>query len=378
MPRYTPKDRFQVGPYWLSRQSRSPAWCRTWYDAATQQTRRASLGTADFDEAKLKLTDWFVVQHQTKDEATKNVTLASLFARYYEHHGQKLKSAGLIQIALRYWLDFYTDKTLAAAAEITQQERFHAWLVQSKGLKPNSAARIISNGKTAINWAWKRGEIDRVPYFMPIKNVGVVPPRGRPLELSEIARLIKAAKEPHLRDFILLMLATASRPDAIFELKFSQCDFENGLIELNAPNRTQTKKHRPTVKMPDQLKSYLKNLAESSSSEYVINYRGRPVKNLRTMWRTARLTAGLDDQVNPYSLRHTVARHLRKSSVPAWEVAAQLGHKVRAASTTEIYAPFDPSYLSQAKQAIDALLGDLTCEFRVSQLADLKPLQNIS
>ena len=371
MPRYTTKDRFQVGPYWLSKQARSPAWCRTWYDTATQQTRRASLGTTDFADAKLELTDWFVLQHQTKDEATDAVTLASLFARYYEHHGQKLKSAALVQLALRYWLDFYTDKTLAEAAEITQQERFHTWLMQGKGLKPNSAARIISNGKTAINWAWKRGEIDRVPYFLSIRNIGVVPPRGRPLEVSEIAKLIRAAKEPHLRDFILLMLATASRPDAIFDLTFSQCDFENSLIELNALNRPQTKKHRPAVKMPEQLKSYLKNLQQNNSSEFVISYRGNAVKNLRTIWRTARVTAGLDDQVNPYSLRHTVARYLRKSSVPAWEVAAQLGHKVRSASTTEIYAPFDPSYLSQSKQAIDALFCDLSCELRVNEISDL-------
>ncbi len=294
-----------------------------------------------------------------------------MFARYYEHHGQHLRSSDLARVALNYWLDFYGDKTLAETAEVLEQERFHNWLITTKGLKPNSAARIVSNGKTAINWTWKRGEIDHVPYFLPVKNIGVVPPRGRPLDISEIARLIQAAVSPHLRDFIILMIATASRPDAILDLTFDRCDFDNGLIILNASDRVQTKKHRPTVKMPDQVRPYLEKLRATSDSEYVISFRGQQIKNIKTAWKATREKAGLDDQVNPYSLRHTLARHLRRESVPAWEVAAQLGHKVRGASTTEIYAPFDPTYLNQSKQAVDALFCQLSCEYRVKEISDL-------
>ncbi|MEE4378229.1 MAG: hypothetical protein V2J55_12075 [Candidatus Competibacteraceae bacterium] len=58
--------------------------------------------------------------------------------------------------------------------------------------------------------------------------------------------------------------------------------------------------------------------------------------------------------MTPYSLRHTLTRWLRSQSVPAWEVAAQLGHRAPGTSTTEIYAPFDPAYLTQAVRAIDA------------------------
>jgi len=75
--------------------------------------------------------------------------------------------------------------------------------------------------------------------------------------------------------------------------------------------------------------------------------------------------------VNPYSLRHTVARWLRKEGVPAWEVAAQLGHKRLEFSNTEIYAPFDPSYLNQAVAGIDKLLHTLSCELRLSSLDQL-------
>jgi hypothetical protein len=56
-----------------------------------------------------------------------------------------------------------------------------------------------------------------------------------------------------------------------------------------------------------------------------------------------RVAAELDEDVNPYSIRHTVARRMRQNGVPAWEVAAQLGHKSRDYRTTELDAGFDPA-----------------------------------
>ena len=76
-----------------------------------------------------------------------------------------------------------------------------------------------------------------------------------------------------------------------------------------------------------------------------------------------RAAAGLDEEVNPYSIRHTVARWMRQNGVPAWEVAAQLGHKSRDYRTTELYAAFDPAYLENAVRAIDLLFDRLRANF---------------
>lgn len=54
-----------------------------------------------------------------------------------------------------------------------------------------------------------------------------------------------------------------------------------------------------------------------------------------------------------------MARWLRIQGVSGWEVSAQLGHKQKGLSTTEIYAPFDPSYLSASVVAIDSFFADL-------------------
>jgi integrase len=84
--------------------------------------------------------------------------------------------------------------------------------------------------------------------------------------------------------------------------------------------------------------------------------------------------AGLDEEVNPHSIRHTVARWMRQNGVRAWEVAAQLGHKSRDYRTTELYAAFDPSYLSNAVRAIELLFDGLRARFRASGRALLQGL----
>ena len=356
MPRYNTEREFQLGVYWLSKQSRSPAWCRTWFDTAARQTKRASLGTADFDEAKQKLTDWFVGQHNqiTEPNKAQEPCLAEVLSRYYEQHAAKLPSAGRAKISLRYWLEFWGEAEVSDVASLVRQEEFNAWL-RKRGQSDGSIRRIQTSGRAAINRAWKRGEISRpIPIHMvPVRDE---PPKGRPLDLEEVSALL-AASPKHLQDFILWGVATGSRPQALVDLRWRQVDLRAGLINLNSPGRPQTKKYRPTVRMPHNLLEMVGG--PGNSGDAPIAYKGSPVKSVRNAWRKARAAAELGDQVQPYSLRHTVARWLRMSGVPAWQVAAQLGHATAQHSMTERYAPYDPSYLQETTKAIEGYLERL-------------------
>ena len=172
------------------------------------------------------------------------------------------------------------------------------------------------------------------------------------MKMDELRLFYHTAPGEHLKRFILWTLGTGARPSSIFDLHSSQIDTERDLIDLNPRGRKQTKKIRPEVKLPTQLKPHV-------CDGHQITFRGKPVKDVKTAWRRQRAACGLDDRVQPYSLRHTIARHLRASAVPAWEVSAQLGHKKKEHSITEIYAPMDPSYLGQCVAAIDAFLEEL-------------------
>lgn len=356
MPKYAQKREFQVGEYWLSRQSRSPAWCRTWFDRDTGQTKRASLRTEDLHEAQERLKEWFIEQHRPKDAALTDITLAQVLTNYWNDHGSKLASASSIKVSCRYWIEYWADSVVADITGIRAQEGFHAWL-REKGLADPTINRTVMVGKAALNRAWQNGEISSVPKLMSL-TVSERPPKGRPLSIEEVRLLLENAQSERLYRFILLMLGTASRPDAIRELTKEQCDLETGLIHLNPPGRKQTKKYRPTVRMPDQLRSII----EQAEPGPLITYRGKPVASLKGGWRRLRETTGLDDQVQPYSLRHTMARHLRASGVPAWEVAAQLGHRATGMSITEKYAVADPAYLEKTLRAVETYLNQVSTD----------------
>ena len=170
--------------------------------------------------------------------------------------------------------------------------------------------------------------------------------------MDEIRYLYHTSVQPHLQAFILWALGTAARPDAVLDLHSNSIDLEHGIVSLNPPLREQTKKYRPTVKLPDTLR-------RTVTDGYQVTFRNKRLVSIKKAWRSHRDACGFDSKVNPYSLRHTIARHLRASGVPAWEVSAQLGHKRKDLSITEIYAPFDPSYLSNAVVAIDDFLAQV-------------------
>ncbi len=283
-------------------------------------------------------------------------------------HGSKLKSAYQVNLALRYWLEFYPEDTVHEAGDQTRQAEFRQWLQDEKKQSLSSVRNILTIGKSALNWAWRKNEIKEVPYFELVK-VPKPDPKGRPLSIEEVAKLLEAAQEPHVKVLIVFLLGTAARTGAILDLRLSQIDLDNRIIDLNPPARSQTLKYRPTVKLPGQLLTYVETRKRHAEKTTVVQYKGQPVKSIKKAWRTLRTRSEIEGNVVTYSMRHTMARWMRQQSVPAWEVAAQLGHKAPGFTTTEIYAPHDPAYLDKAVAAIDAFLGQVACRLRVDDIS---------
>jgi integrase len=126
-------------------------------------------------------------------------------------------------------------------------------------------------------------------------------------------------------------------------------DLDNRLLHLNPAGRRQTKKYRPIVPITDVLLPFLVGVR----ADRIVNWHGKPIKSVKKGFRTIVRRAGLSPDVTPYTLRHTMATELRRRGVPPWEVSGFLGHKAGSYRTTEIYAKFDPSYLSGAARAIN-------------------------
>ena len=173
---------------------------------------------------------------------------------------------------------------------------------------------------------------------------------GRPMSVDECARLRRLAGGDHMRLLLLFLMGTAARPSSILELDWSQMDYEHGLIHLNKPDRAQTKKVRPIVKMPTAL-------SQLHGTGLVICWKGKPVARPMTSWRKLRKRAGLGPDVTLYSFRHTLGRWMRAQGVSDGEIGLQLGH--RKLGVTERYAPYGPDYLTGAVAAINRFLDEV-------------------
>jgi len=284
--------------------------------------------------------------------------LATVLARYWERHGQHLASAARTKQALGLWLEHFGEIAVDELQSIPRQQVFQDWL-RGKKMSPATIHRVLTVGKAALNHAKRSGDLPNPPYIqtIPKSQRQAKAPLGRPLEIEEIVKLLSEAKPESLRLFIVYSLATAARPDAVLELALDQCDVDRRLIHLNPPDRIQSNKHRPIVRMPELLVPITEKLKAQPGKVFVVGNNDQPQKSIRTAWRRARSAAGLGDQVNPYSLRHTVARWLRQKGVDPLQISGQLGHQHENMSdVTSVYAPYDPSYQDEACAAINQLL----------------------
>lgn len=347
----------QIGDFWLSQRRGSSQWCRTWYDGKTRQTRRASLGAADFQEAKILLFEWFSKHGQLTDQDPANTPAETIFARYYQQHAAALPSAEMARIALAYWSDFFAAKTVNEVT-IQEQRRFVKWVAghqpkkkadgyEARTVPPSDGyiKRILTVGKAAFAWAVREGELRSAPHILTWQDA---PARERVLTVEESRALWQAAKKPHERMFLALAFGLLARPEAILELRREYADLDRQIIAQNPPGRKQTRKYRPTVPIPAFLQPMLKDAPDGP----LVQWKGQPIDSFKTAFRRMRRDAGLGQDVVAKTIRHTVATYLRSRGVPEAEIQGYLGHKAFSGKT-EVYAKYRPEFLGAARVAVD-------------------------
>ena len=358
----------QIGSYWLSKKPRrdraDEPWCRTWYDERARQTRRVSLGTSDFQTAAVKLAQWVAANERQYGQAPDEVLIDTVLLNYWNDHAQHIASARTARLNLSYWQEFWEGYTVA---DITpkEQAKFRAWLGR-RGTGLSGIDRILSTGRAALNRAAKWQEVSSVPHIFGTLTANAKrsrKPKGRPITPEELARLFNAVRSRHMMMFLLIASNTLARPAAILDLRPAQFDNVHCLLDLNPPDRAQNKKYRPIVPVTPTLLPWLE-LPVGPSDRYV-SHRKKPIGSILHMWRLTREAAGLDERVTPYSVRHGMARELRKRRVPTEQIKLFLGHLPSGSdATTSIYAPYEPDFVGDAVRAIEEVMLEVRQHLR--------------
>lgn len=175
-------------------------------------------------------------------------------------------------------------------------------------------------------------------------------PRERYLTRAEIAKLLDAPAALHIKTAIHLMLATGSRIGAILELTWNRVDFQRRQINFRL-DASSPRKGRAIVPMNDGLIAALKGAQAAAMTDYVIEWAGAPVANIKTGFNAAVKAAGLEG-VSPHVLRHSAAVHMVEAGIPMQEIAQMLGHS-NTTVTFRTYARYSPTALRKAADVLD-------------------------
>ncbi len=367
----------QIGNYWLSRkpgrEGANDAWCRTWYNGRSRQTCRVSLGTADFQQASIDLANWVVTNERETKAHPEQILIEKILLTYWDDHAKSLPSARTQWNGLAYWQEFWSRRSVADISP-GEQRRFRKWLAD-RGAGASGIDRILSVGRAALNRAVKWQELSEAPHIfatLTAREKRSREPRGRPITAVELARLFDAAKSRHMLMFLLIASNTLARPAATLDLRRSQFDEVHLRVDLNPPGRKQNNKFRPIVCVTPTLLPWL--LGDRDPNARYVTYGGGAIRSIVHMWRLAREEAGLDDKVQPYSIRHGMAREMRKRRVPTEQISLFLGHLPKGSeATTSIYAPYEPDYCAEAVAAIESVMAEVRSHLKRANIDQPKP-----
>lgn len=373
---------YQVGEYWLEkrRDGRSPCWQITWYEPGTRNVRYRSTRCAGVEEAKRALDAFFVEQQQPQTQKPEEVSVAVLFLEYLNQHGPDIIGIGQSDSSLRQFYAFMKQDRIGVAAKVSDLgeaaiKRFIRWRMaphsyeitwrgkeyshRSKGVKGESVQRNIDDIRAAVGFAYKAGRITSMPHIPSVPSKDRSPPRDRVLTIEEMASILDYAKGTHLLPFVLGIMGTLTRPEAVLAWDIpKQFNAATGVLDTHPPSKPFTNKVNPIIPAPQFLQPWLR-----ACKGYWVSRKGEPVKSIKTAWRTMRKDLGFGQEVVAKTIRHTMITYLYTTEVPEAQIETMAGHRGRTGSskaTTGRYAHLRPGYCRQAADAIDAYAEKLS------------------
>lgn len=373
---------FQLDKFWLAEEN--GVWYRHWYESGSGKTRRRSTGCRDLEEAKLALAKLVLTEPPDKPLSAEQVTITSVKQFYFRHHADKIRSKEGAERAFSLLSDHMKTLDIEGAPKVAdfglaRQHAFMNWLRTKHGHSCKTISTYLDYIKAGMTFAAKPIIIvDHTGTEREVKLLEVPPaivsgevsvskvtgaPRSQPRswipEDAELARLFDNIGHEHVFRYCIIALNTWARPEAILELEVSkQVDFERGLVHLNPIGRPQNKKIRPTIRLTNNLRAWLKHW---NLDRPICRKNGSPVDFVgnRTL-ASAGTKAKMSGKMTRYAFRHYMATRVRRVEgilVSREERAAWMGHVDPDFRTTEHwYESLDPDYLLAPMKATDAIM----------------------
>jgi len=233
----------------------------------------------------------------------------------------------------------------------------YAWERSQQGIRRATIVHELNILRTGLNWAAKPGRnlIQPVAVWMPRR----AKPRNTKMTVEELIRLLEECRAPHLRLFVILAMSTGARKAAILDLTWDRVDLETRVIDFRVDNDDDNildsggKKGRAIVDMTQIAYEALTIAKRWRQTGYVIEYNGKPVKDVHQALKRAMHRAGIKDKFfGAHAIRHSVATLIADHGVDMRRIQRLLGHE-NFQTTDRIYAGHSRGYLADAVRVVD-------------------------
>ncbi|MDP2848473.1 MAG: site-specific integrase [Humidesulfovibrio sp.] len=160
----------------------------------------------------------------------------------------------------------------------------------------------------------------------PLSAWRKTPERKKDVHLTvEDLRRIIAVAEPHLAWALEVEWALGTRPGVseLFSIRWADIDFEALTVHVRG---TKTEGSNRTIPITPDFRARLLVVRQEAQSAYIIEYLGKPIKQLRRSLTTACRRAGITYGVRMYDVRHLFASAMLTGGADLAAVSALLGH----------------------------------------------------
>ena len=160
------------------------------------------------------------------------------------------------------------------------------------------------------------------------------PKRDVKLTLEDLQK-IYAHAQPHLKWLLEVQweLGTRPGPSELFALRWADVDFEQSLIRVRG---TKTKTSDRLIPISDEFKKRLLEKQAEAHSEYLIEYKGKPITTCKTTFKKACKAAKIDHSARLYDMRHLFASTMLANGGDLKAVSKLLGHSTTV-MTADVY-----------------------------------------
>jgi len=333
----------------LYRQGTSPNWTIRYSDENGKIVRH-STGTSDKSLAKKILAERRVQVAEGRHLDIRKIPRTTFFKLcddWWELHGKHRRMKGLYYM-LECWKKFFGNIPVAT---ITQQkvEKFLA-VKMTEGkriLTPATRNRHLAHLSSMFNKGIEWGLVLDNPAstIKPLKENGS---RTRFLDQDEINKLLSSASI-EFHPVLMTALHTGMRRGEILKLKWTDVDFQNGIIIVQ---ESKSGKKR-MIPMDDTLLSTLRGLPSRFEKGFVFPSpvkKGQPQFDFKRQFKNTLRRSGIEN-FRFHDLRHTFASHLVMSGVDLLVVKELLGHA--SLRMTMKYSHLAPEHRLRAIKTLD-------------------------